>query len=820
MKRTGILGSLGASNRARVRYGRNLAWAAGVVLTAVAGPVGGSATAFAQIQVQTAQAPGRVTGQVLDALQRPIAGARVHLEDIEGKIVAQGVSDNNGRFALRDVPPGTYSLVAERTNFQTGTAVVNVRSGAETPSNLSLASTSQLNLNLAAQQLDQARNGLSPSLGADVFHFDQQTIQQLPQGSNTPLSQVLLQAPGVAQDSVASGSFHIRGEHANAQYRLNGILLPEGIGGFTQLIDPRVIGSMELITGALPAQYGFRTAGIIDIQTKAGAFDKNAGAFDIYGGSHDTWRPTIDYSGSLGSLSYFASGSYRDTGEGIENPTNSSEPIHDRLRELKGFGYLNYLFSNLTSRASLIVGASDSTFQIPNKPGVAATNTLPSGAFVDSANLKQNQVEHNEFGIAAFQDSTGSVDYQIAFSTRNSTLKYQPDPIGDLLYNGFEPNLVRSSLNNALQADGSYPITETHTLRGGFLVSNEHTTSDNQAFVFAGDAGGQATPGSSPFQVQDNNSITGWLYGLYLQDEWKITPRWTLNYGARADADYVFRAESQLSPRVNTVYDLTPTTALHGGYARTFTPPPLEIVSASTLSAFAGTSGGNTGNGQTNTSPFAERSNVYDIGITQKVTDEIQVGLDAYYKQVKHLLDEGQFGVPVVLTPFNYQQGKIKGVEFTSTYTTPRLSGYFNLAVSQALGRDIISGESTFSQTDLNYISTNWIHLDHDQLFSGSAGVSYAVTDTLRATADMIYGSGLRKTINNPNDSKLTPYTQIDLGAVQHISAPAIGDLDLRMAVINVLDNSYQIRDGSGIGVGAPQFGPRRAYYAGVTKYF
>ena len=771
-------------------------------------------------QAQPAAAPGRVTGQVLDALQRPIAGARVHLEDVEGRIAGQAITGDDGRFALRDIPPGTYSLVAERANFTTSTAVVSVRSGAETPSNLSLASTSQLNLNLVAQQLDRARHGLSPDVGASTYHFDQQNIQSLPQGSDTPLNQVLLQAPGVAQDSAASGFLHIRGEHANLQYRLNGILLPEGISGFAQNIDTRIIGSMELITGTLPAQYGFRTAGVVDIQTKAGAFDKNSGSATIYGGSHNDLEPSINYSGSLGSFSYFASGSYRTTGEGIENPTSSTNPLHDRLREEKGFGYFSYLFPNLTSRTSLIVGTSDSSFQIPNNPNQAPVNTLPSGQTVASANLDQNQIEHNQFGIAAFQDSTGKVDYQIAYSIRNSTLEFQPDPIGDLIYNGFEPNLVRTSLNNALQGDASYPLSDTHTLRGGFFLSNEHTSSTDQAFVFAGDAGAQATPGSSPFQIQDNNSITGWLYGMYLQDEWKITPRWVLNYGARADADYVFRAESQLSPRINTVYNLTPTTALHAGYARTFTPPPLEIVSASTLTNFLNTTGGNSGNGQTNTSPFAERSNVYDAGITQQITPEIQVGLDAYYKDVRHLLDEGQFGVPVVLTPFNYEQGKIKGVEFSSSYTTPKLSGYFNLAVSQALGRDIISGQSTFSQSDLNYIQGNWIHLDHDQTYSGSAGISYALTDTLRTNVDMIYGSGLRKTINNPNDSKLTPYAQINLGAVQHVSAPAVGDFDIRFAVINVLDNSYEIRDGTGVGVGAPQFGPRRAYYAGVTKYF
>lgn len=792
----------------------SISFAFAIALTAAGRPVSAIA------QTQPAQAPGRVTGQVLDALQRPIAGASVHLEDVEGKVLGQAVTDAEGRFVFRNIPAGTYSLVAERTNFQTGTAIVSVQSGAATASNLSLASTSQLNLNLVAQQLDQARNGLSPSIGADVYHFDQQTIQQLPQGNETPLNQVLLQAPGVAQDSAASGFLHIRGEHANLQYRLNGILLPEGINGFAQQLDTRVIGSMQLITGALPAQYGFRTAGVVDIQTKAGAFDKNQGAITMYGGSHNDLEGSVDYSGSLGSLSYFASGSYRMTGEGIENPTSSSNPLHDELKEKSGFGYFSYLFPNLTSRASLIVGDNDTSFQIPNNPNQAPVNTLPSGQTVASANLNQNQIEHNQFGIAAFQDSTGKVDYQIAYSVRNSTLEFQPDPIGDLIYNGFEPNLVRTSLNNALQVDASYPLAETHTLRSGFFVSNEHTSSVDQAFVFAGDAGAQTTPGSAPFEVQDNNSITGWLYGMYLQDEWKITPRWVLNYGARADADYVFRAESQLSPRVNTVYNLTPTTALHAGYARTFTPPPLEIVSGSTLAAFTGTTGGNSGNGQTNTNPFAERANDFDAGVTQQITPEVQVGLDAYYKQVRHLLDEGNFGVPVVLTPFNYEQGKIKGVEFTSTYTTPKLSGYFNLAVSQALGRDIISGQSTFAQSDLNYISTNWIHLDHDQLFSGSAGISYAVTDSLRTNVDMIYGSGLRKTINTPNDGTLTPYTQFNLGAVQHVDAPAVGGFDVRLAVINIFDNSYEIRDGTGVGVGAPQFGPRRAFYTGVTKYF
>ena len=91
-----------------------------------------------------------------------------------------------------------------------------------------------------------------------------QFLQQL-------LNQVIMQAPDVAQDSF--GQFHVRGEHNGLQYRLNGIILPEGISVFGQSLDPRLISSLTLVTGALPAEFGLRTAGIIDLKTKSGAID-------------------------------------------------------------------------------------------------------------------------------------------------------------------------------------------------------------------------------------------------------------------------------------------------------------------------------------------------------------------------------------------------------------------------------------------------------------------------------------------------------------------------------------------------------------------
>ena len=95
--------------------------------------------------------------------------------------------------------------------------------------------------------------------------------------------------------------------------------------------------------------------------------------------------------------------------------------------------------------------------------------------------------------------------------------------------------------------------------------------------------------------------------------------------------------------------------------------------------------------------------------------------------------------------------------------------------------------------------------------------MSYRIGSTL-LSADALYGSGLRNGF--ANTQHLPGYTQVNLGLLQNLNLPGIGKLDARFALINAFDKTYQIRDGSGIGVGAPQFGPRRALYAGISKAF
>src|SRR5258705_13271537 len=175
-------------------------------------------------------------------------------------------------------------------------------------------------------RLDVAREQIVPSLGATSYGISAEQIATLPQGENTPFNQVLLRAPGTAQDSL--GQLHLRGEHANLQYRINDVLLPEGITGFGNELNTRFVQDLHLVTGSLPAQYGFRTAGIVDVHTKNGAFEPG-GEVGAYGGSYDTVKPSFEVGGSQGNLNYFMNGSYNHNNIGVENPTSSHDPIHE-----------------------------------------------------------------------------------------------------------------------------------------------------------------------------------------------------------------------------------------------------------------------------------------------------------------------------------------------------------------------------------------------------------------------------------------------------------------------------------------------------------
>ncbi|WP_431634644.1 TonB-dependent receptor [Dyella sp. KULCS107] len=662
--------------------------------------------------------------------------------------------------------------------------------------------------------LDQARNALSPDTGSSQYVIDKKAIAQLPLGDATPVNQVLLQAPGVVQDSY--GGLHVRGDHANLQYRINGVIIPESISGFGQTLDTRTINTVKLLDGALPAQYGLRTAAVVDITTRSGHELGNGGSVGVTGGSFGTLNPNASIWGSTDRWSWFLTANYLENDVGVENPTASRKPIHDHTNQVKAFGDISYLINNDT-RLSFLFGAANSRFQIPNNPGQPPSFGYLDTVDFNSALLDERQRETTRFGVLSLQGKAGSTDYQVSLGQRYSSLNFLPDPIGDLMFNGVASTIDRSNRASTLQADFATPLGDRHTLRYGVYGSFERAPSSNNAYVFPADADGNQTS-TTPIAILDGNRLTAKTWSAYVQDEWSIGDKLTVNYGLRGDQYKAFRTESQLSPRLGAVYQATDSTVLHAGYSRYFTPPATEAITTSNIAKFDGTTNALPDNG--NNTPLAERSDYFDVGVSQNVGPNLTLGVDAYYRKVQRLQDEGQFGAALVYSTFNYARGRIKGVEFTANYANGPLSAYFNLSASRAIGNRVITSQYNFAADDLAYVADHWIFLDHDQAYSSSGGISYALDEGTRVGADYLFGSGLRKDGSVPNGASLPAYFQLNLSLSHDFEFDTTGTLHTQLALINALDRTYQIRDGSGIGVGAPQFGPRRGVYLTVQKDF
>jgi hypothetical protein len=141
----------------------------------------------------------------------------------------------------------------------------------------------QAALDAKTQEFNAARDDkLLTKLGASTSSISRAAIERMPQAENLPLDKLILQFPGVSYDSAASNpNFHVRGEYANVQIRINGVVVPEGVSALGPFLDTNFIGNISLLTGALPAEYGLRTAGVLDITSRT--FAAPGGEVSVYG---------------------------------------------------------------------------------------------------------------------------------------------------------------------------------------------------------------------------------------------------------------------------------------------------------------------------------------------------------------------------------------------------------------------------------------------------------------------------------------------------------------------------------------------------------
>ena len=417
-------------------------------------------------------AAAEIGGVVEDPLGRPIADAAATLLSANSRLLAHTKTDAKGKFALATASPGTYIIVVTKTGFIEAKTTVIDSGVTANRIVVTMRPTSPLSLPVTVRRI-APQNGLTGS-GTNKYTLTERDIDNLPMGQSSALNQVMLQMPGVALDQ--NQEIHIRGEHMGIQYRMNGIMLPLDINSdptFSQLLNATFVKSASLIDGILPAQYGYRTSGIIDLESKDGC-EATPAQFTAMGGQRDTAKGIFQLGGCDSKFSYYLTGMFLQSNLGFSSAVPAPDPIHDAVTQGQGFSYLTYAF-DADTKLSLISGMTLAFNQFPNQPNLPPQFTLdnlnPTRYPSIAINSGLNQQDY--YGVMALNGVVGpAIDYQLAYSGHYNTQSFYPDAIGDLIYQGIASRVFSSDLSNSLQGDVTYRLGSAHTIRGGFYFGD------------------------------------------------------------------------------------------------------------------------------------------------------------------------------------------------------------------------------------------------------------------------------------------------------------------------------------------------------------
>lgn len=675
---------------------------------------------------------------------------------------------------------------------------------------------------VTAHQLDNARARVNASLGASTYALSNDVIENRPSGEAANLVNVLLQMPGVSQGG--SGELHVRGAQG-LQYRINNVIIPDGFTDLADTLRARFADKVELVTGALPAQYGLQTGGVVNITTKSGVYGQG-GEVELSGGTLGRFEGAFDAMGSLGETNYYVSGSYLRSDAGLSAPDRSTSPLHDHTNQIDGFAYVDRIL-DAQSRLSLIVGISNDAYDLPHARGINAAGSTAAATFQRPLTIGTttaypseawggHEMVASQYGILSYQRSAGALTMQLSATLRASALAITPDVVGDVLFTGLAQAVSKHNLTTGLQAEGLYELSPAHRLRGGITFNWSRDRSRIDYAVLPVDGSGQHTS-TALLAIPGLEAETRRQLGAYLEDEWLLGESLTINTGLRFDSTTNSGGGHALSPRANAVWKPASGTTAHLGYARYFVP-----ASEDTGTAAAGLLAGTTGAWptRTETAAKAERDDYLDLGVEQKLED-LTLGVDAYWRHARNLLDAVRIGSTVLSRPFNYERGKAWGVELTATYTEGPLSIWGNLAVARIEGRTIIAGQAPFTAAQLQWIATHDVATNVDQRVTGSLGVAWH-SGKLRLSADGVVGSGLPRSIAGgaPNGARMPANAQVNLAAVYRLEGLRHRPLNVRLDVLNAFGARYALQDGTSLAGGNAQWGTPRGIYAGIEQAF
>ena len=654
---------------------------------------------------------------------------------------------------------------------------------------------------------------VSPT-GASQYTTSAENIAAAPKGRTAPLTDVLAQMPGVAIDQ--NQQIHIRNtEGPQFQYQINGVLIPLDINTnppFISMINPMFIQRLDLLDGVLPVRYSYATGGVVNIQTKDGCA-QNSGDVALRFGQRSTIEPSFQYAACQGQIGSYVSGLYQQSNTAFSSATPGPTPIHNFTHQGQLFGFFSDRLTTDTT-LSLLVSGVQSSNQLPNVSGLAPAYSLsgvpvpPPSTDIDSyLNFSDALIVVSLAGSAA-----DGLSYQVAGSWHTISQHFEPDPVGELVYQGVASTATHDDHDYTLEGDLSF-VLGAHTLGSGFYAGEYRVTAEDSSLVFPANEAGEQTS-DVPVAVVNDAHANNVVAGVYVMDLWQISRRLSASAGLRWDMLSGFSSGHQVDPTISLVYRSDNATTWHAGFARYFQVPSFLGISPTAQPAFEGTTAAGPPGIPT---PVPEDDREIDAGVVRQVSGSLSVSADAYYEWTTHYLDTGQFGVVPIFAPFNYSKGHMWGTELATHYQSGKLSAYASLTVGRNWQQGVVTGQFNFAPDELAYIDSHAIILDHQPLYGAAAGVNWQAAGWTFAV-DGLYSSGLRAGF--ADTEQLPNVVQVNLSGERSFRIPGLGVLTNRLTLLNLFDRINLIRPAEGIGIFQSAYGPRRTLYDTITLSF
>ncbi|MBS1903694.1 MAG: carboxypeptidase regulatory-like domain-containing protein [Bacteroidetes bacterium] len=727
---------------------------------------------------------------VLDSSHRqPIQLARVSLHR-GASLVKGGLSDATGYAEFEDIAPGTYTLTVSFVNYHSYRDSVRLAAG-HTVDTVYLAEQLQEEVVVGAEQEAPTLTAIDVRSGVQVVDLERQHL------SPTSRMSSVLQQNILGAAKAPSGEIHIRGQHAEYAYYVDGILIPPGVfGGFNEVVEDKVIDHATFYTGALPAEYGGPTAAVIDlvnrvpsgsarldVETYAGTFlgrDNSAPA--SLGIGTGTLRPinangqTISLSNHFGDLGVFLSGNRQESDRRLDAPLPYI--YHDHGFDYSGYAKIDYLLGPNDYITSNLNYAKTYT-QIPFDP-------VNEGVKSDLQNT-YNSFQTLSYFHTISRENDRESDLFVGAFAREGNLTFTPgriDPrsfhFADDTVNGYAIAQDRNYTNYGIRLKWNDRFSHELLLSAGLNAS-----------VTNGDGRFDALDTSGTIGRTLGTNFHGTDVGVFVQTEYHPFEWTRFDVGVRYDQQIApdRDAERGVSPRLRWNLYLDDATTCYLSYGKYFIPANIEE-----LRALAVATGSNT------TPTLAERDDAYELGVLHSFENGLHLKADIFRKVQLPGVDDETIGSSAIETSVNIAAVKVTGIEMGLSYNPVNdpLSGYINASIIHAYGSGAVTG-GFLPIADLGSVSD----LDHDQRLSLVASINYEPSSWF-ANITAMYSSGL----SNGNESFAYSSGLFDLNQGAHTTPswivncsigytffiPGGGEIEPSLYLGNIFDNVHPIK--------------------------